>query len=896
VSAFSLRHTFSRRQDGCLHLQNWNEELRHLFLVKRFSKRKQDEDNDNDFVYPPQPYRDESRFVWAGKNLSNTSHQILQSKDSTNPLLDTPRPIPDPYGWMRDESRSSKEVLDHIEKENFYFNNITSHLSSFRKDLEREFLSHIQETDYTAPMFSNEYGENQFQWIYYIRSYKGKSYSAYCRAPSPSQICDLYNQCQSLNLSTHEKDPQFTSLNSMTSWNGNSHDPIFPHEQIYLNGNELAETARKKGSKYFAIGQAVPSPSHKYIAYSIDTTGDERCQLYIKDLEKMRVVRQFENHDDGTPFEIDGLIVWGTDDTTLFYIKMDDTQRPFQVYRRTIKLQRGNQQIENDLNMVDHEKEELIFHERDKSFNVHVYKSQDGRYLFIDSASTETSEVWYVDLHKLDNSDTVVKVVANRRSKVLYDVEHYKDFWLITTNYNSYKSGVALPNMRLMLSPDVSNSFTYWRDLACFDEKNPSITRVLFDGNKNQSTLDRVIPFERYLVCQGRDKGLPCIWVGELVNSQNKDSFQSVNQVFVSEFRSIQFREKTHNVMLSPYNNYKSNILNVLYTSLVTPLQTMAINLDNPNGFRLTLKSKAVPNYEKKLYECSRTHALSRDGKTKIPISLVYRTDLVELDFSEKSFKETCRCIPVHMLGYGSYGSTLETNFDILRLPLLDRGFVCVLAHVRGGGELGRDWYEEPNGAKFLCKKNTFNDFIDVAKFLVGSNGITQTKYLSCEGRSAGGLLIGASINLAPHMFRVAILDVPFVDVACTMIDSTLPLTIQEWEEWGNPNEACYFEYILSYSPVHNVKSNSIYPACLLTGGLYDPRVQYWEPLKFAAELRHKLDHHIGSENRTFFQKYPICVRIDLSCGHFAESDRYKFLKEKAYHYAFLLDQFDLSN
>merc|ERR1711935_441911 len=198
---------------------------------------------------------------------------------------------------------------------------------------------------------------------------------------------------------------------------------------------------------------------------------------------------------------------------------------------------------------------------------------------------------------------------------------------------------------------------------------------------------------------------------------------------------------------------------------------------------------------------------------------------------------------------------------------------VYVTAHVRGGAEMGRQWYER---AKYLTKRNTFTDFCDVANWLLNERKITTPDLLSCEGRSAGGLLIGASINLAPQFFRCAILGVPFLDVACTMVDSTIPLTTGEWEEWGNPNEVTYHDYMMSYCPMQNVQQNAKYPSCLLTGGLYDPRVQFWEPTKFAAELRHTQEKESG----------PVCVKMDMSAGHFSASDRYKYYKELSFDYA----------
>jgi oligopeptidase B len=237
-------------------------------------------------------------------------------------------------------------------------------------------------------------------------------------------------------------------------------------------------------------------------------------------------------------------------------------------------------------------------------------------------------------------------------------------------------------------------------------------------------------------------------------------------------------------------------------------------------GERLVLKSKAVPGYNKDEYSCDRITVKSRDGTTEIPVSLVYRTDVMEQHLQDGI------PIPTHLYGYGSYGACMEASFRATRLPLLDRGMVYIIAHVRGGGEMGRQWYEEPMGAKYLCKKNTFNDFVDVARWLVDEKKMTTSTLLSCEGRSAGGLLIGASINQAPELFKVALLGVPFVDVVPTMIDASIPLTIVEWEEWGNPNEEKYHQYMMEYSPINNVQKGATYPSCLLTGGLHDPRVQ----------------------------------------------------------------------
>lgn len=540
-------------------------------------------------------------------------------------------------------------------------------------------------------------------------------------------------------------------------------------------------------------------------------------------------------------------------------------------------------------------------------------KSQDLKYLFISTDSSETSEVLYIDLKSPDDAEsgstTTVNMISKRRKKVLYEVEHRDGLFYISTNLD------GTPNMRLMTAPVQPNNEDLWQDVLT------ETGDKLFDGGLTRALSD-ITPFRDHIVASGREGGLPRVWVlGDITSKNNTTQVNSVVQ--------LEFTENPYDVGLGANYEFNSDVLLVGYDSLVTPTSTIQIPLLEPQNIekRKILKKKNVLGYDPSLYQSERTWVTSRDGKTEIPVSLVYRKDTLEKN--EGNDKQP---VPTHLYGYGSYGSNIEADFRMTRLPLLDRGVVYVIAHVRGGGEMGRQWYEEPNGAKYLCKKNTFNDFVDVASWLINDRKITSPEMLSCEGRSAGGLLIGASINQAPELFKVAILGVPFVDVINTMIDSTIPLTACEWEEWGNPNEEKFFDYISSYSPMENVKTGAKYPACLLTGGLHDPRVQvrfhslffksaqlvviliihvvtnstqltniliiyyiiiiqlylqqqqYWEPTKFAAALRHGQNQESG----------PVCLKLEMSAGHFSASDRYKYLKELAFDYAFLLDQLDL--
>ncbi|GLE11180.1 hypothetical protein PINS_up023518 [Pythium insidiosum] len=294
---------------------------------------------------------------------------------------------------------------------------------------------------------------------------------------------------------------------------------------------------------------------------------------------------------------------------------------------------------------------------------------------------------------------------------------------------------------------------------------------------------------------------------------------------------------------------------------MTTPRTTYDYEVETKE--KVFLKEKPCPNYDRSLYKSERLEATASDG-TKVPISIVYRKDL-----------RTKERQPLHLYGYGSYEICIDPSFVSTILPLLDRGVIYAIAHIRGGGEMGRTWYEN---AKYKTKINTFSDFIACGQHLVDT-GVTSPSMMTCEGRSAGGLLMGAVLNMRPDLFTAAIAGVPFVDVMNTMSDASIPLTTGEWEEWGNPNEAEYFHYMLSYSPYENVKPQA-YPNILVTSGLYDPRVAYWEPTKWVAKLR-----DVKSDQNE------VLLKMDLSSGHFSASDRYHYLREKAFDLAFLLDQ-----
>lgn len=774
----------------------------------------------NERLAPPVTRRDEDAFVLAGKltpsdpgywaDKEQTKPLIRQSIGSNEALLDPPLRIADPYGWIRDESRTDKEVLDHLHRENAYTEALTSHLGGLRERLYNEMVAAIRETDHTVPSAKND------GYLYYSRTFAGKSYRSYCRAPVNGNGDDW--------------------IGHANQWDGSAESPILPGEVTYLDVNQLAE-----GKPYCATGAIKTSPPNtsdgtsEYLAYTVDFSGNEVTQLFVKKIATGEIV----DHD--PDLECYGSLQWGADDKTLFYLKMDDQKRPYQLYRRII----GSGQPD-----------ELLYQEDDELYWVGLSKSFDGKYVFVSSGSKETSETHFLDL---EDPDAKLRCVAKRRKKVLYDVDHRAGYWYVSTNVG------GTPNMKLMTSEAVPDSEGLWKEMTLGDE-------ALFDGGYDRS-IDGITSFQSHSVVTGREGGLPQVWV---------IAYDGTSTSEVLSFVRLDFDEDAFDVGLGANLDCRADSFVVAYDSLVTPLSHIRIPLDAPTDLsaRTILKEQEVPGYNKAEYNCERVTVTSRDGETEIPVSIVYRSDVMD-----KVVKEGAT-VPTHLYGYGSYSACMEASFRATRRTLLDRGMVYVIAHVRGGGEMGRQWYEEPKGAKYLCKKNTFNDFVDVGRWLTEDRKITTPQQLSCEGRSAGGLLIGASINQAPELFRAALLGVPFVDVVPTMIDASIPLTIVEWEEWGNPNEEKYHQYMMEYSPINNVQTGANYPSCLLTGGLHDPRVQYWEPAKFAAEIRHQSDSE-GSG--------PCCIKIDMAAGHFSASDRYKYLKELAFDYAFMLDQLGLA-
>ena len=791
---------------------------------------------------PPVAYRDEENgCVYAGVAPPGWDIENIPRQDtsSNEPMMDPPVKITDPYHWMRDDTRTNEKVLQHLKNENAYTTSITKHLtlepdsttsadqdtksdatkaaagsdSSVVMTLYNEFLSVIQESDYTTPRPYKDY-------VYYTRTIEDMSYKLYCRSRQNTDI-PAKNVWKTSPLTNAER--------KVT--------PVYDNEEVLLNVNDLA-----KDQSYCAIGMSDVSPSQKYFAYTVDYTGDEICTLMILDVTKHSptsdgtIIPEIVHENNVDDFPISGMMEWGADDTTIYYTKLDSAQRPYQVFCRTFDVDDVHKEIPNFQKYTD----TLIYEDLNDSHYVSIQKSQDSKYLFIESSSKETTELYFIPLvvTASGSSDSgppspqVLQCIAKRRSKVLYEVDHYNGYWWITSNVDTTN-----PNMALYTAPAVPDCESLW-NLVVMTDPNNSNQKPLFDGSI-QSSLESITCFQNHIVACGRQDGLPQIWIiGEIqlptASSSSTNPTTNNGIVMVNQFERLVFDEAAYDVMLGAHYEFETSKILVMYDSMITPTQSIEIDMYDTTQ-RTVLKETAVPGYDKSQYQCERKMVLSRDGTTHIPISMVYRKDVMELHQSSN------QPVPVHLYGYGSYGASMECDFVASRLPLLNRNMIYIVAHVRGGSEMGRHWYEEPNGAKYLCKMNTFYDFVDVAQYLTSDVQLTTPDLLSCEGRSAGGLLIGASINIAPELFRVAILGVPFVDVVPTMIDASIPLTAGEWEEWGNPNEIKYFQYMMDYTPTLNVKVNTTYPACLLTGGLHDPRVQVMMSIRFCNKINSEL-------------------------------------------------------
>ena len=716
--------------------------------------------------------------------------------------------LTDDYAWLRE--KENPDVTAYLNAENAYAEAVTADLAPLRDQLYNEMLSHIKQTDESAP-----YREGD--WWYYIRTEEGKQYSILCRKRGSSTVAE-------------------------------------GSENIILDGNQLAE-----GQAFFAIGATDISDDGRWLAYTVDLTGFRQYTLHIKDLESGETLLG--------EVERVGSVTWSADNSTLFYSVEDDEQkRQFQLFRHTLH--------------TPHSDDTLVYQDDDERFNIGAGRTRDGKFIVLESGSHTTTECRVLPADQPTGEFTLI---SPREDEHEYSVDHRNGQWFIRTNDRGR-------NSRLATAPVNAPSRENW------------VERI---PHRDSVMLEDVDLFADFFVACEREDGLPRLRLWKF-----QDETPEANPA-----GEIAFPEPAYAASPGINRIWQTNLFRYGYQSLVTPGSVFEYNIDSRES--TLLKQQEIPGgFDRTLYAGERIHATASDG-VKVPISLVYRRDKflgnrsgvdsfprkqqspapghdslsprlesrVEGNASGHDFSRAettpndegalapAEKNPLYIYGYGSYGYPLPLGFNSNRLSLLDRGIVMAYAHIRGGGDLGKPWHD---AGKMLVKRNTFTDFIAATEHLT-ANGYGDPTRVAIEGGSAGGLLMGAGTNLRPDLFRAVLSHVPFVDVINTMLDASLPLTVPEYEEWGDPNQEEYFRYMLSYSPYDNLKPGS-YPAMLVKTSLNDSQVMYWEPAKYVAKLRTlKTDDN------------PLLLVTNMEAGHGGASGRYDYLKEIAFDYAFLL-------
>ncbi|CAL2107525.1 S9 family peptidase [Tenacibaculum vairaonense] len=665
----------------------------------------------------------------------------------------------DNYFWMRltDEQKNAEvkdeqtqKVYDYLNKENSFYEEMTSETKGFQEELFQEMKGRIKEDDESVPYKKNGY--------YYITRYeKGQQYPIYSRKKK--------------NLEAKE--------------------------EVMFNVNDEA-----KGHEYFQLGGLNVSPDNKLVAFAVDTVSRRQYVMRVKNLETGEVLKdKIDNTTGGS--------VWANDNKTLFYTKKDPvTLRSSQIYKHTLG--------------TDASKDELVFEEKDETFGTFVTKTKSKKYIVVGSYNTVSTEYQVLEAN---NPNGELRIVQPRERNLEYDIAHYGDHFYIKTN----KDGAT--NFKLMKTPENKTTKENWVDVI------PHREGTLFE--------DFSI-FKDYLVLEERSEGLNKIRIKRWDGSADY---------------YLPFDEETYSAGVYSNPEFDTDIIRYSYNSMTTPSSVIDFNMKDKSKDVKKEQEVLGGKFDKANYISKRLWVPARDGK-KIALSIVYHKDT---EINENT--------PVLQYAYGSYGYTISDGFSTTRLSLLDRGFIFALAHIRGSQYLGREWYED---GKMLNKKNTFNDFIDCSKYLI-DNKYTSAKHLYAMGGSAGGLLMGAIINMNPELYNGIIAAVPFVDVISTMLDDSIPLTTGEYDEWGNPNNKEYYDYIKSYSPYDQVEAKA-YPNMLVTTGLHDSQVQYWEPAKWVAKLR-----ELKTDNNLLF------LHTNMDAGHGGASGRFEALKETAEEYTFFL-------
>ncbi|MEP1034114.1 prolyl oligopeptidase family serine peptidase [Ekhidna sp.] len=660
--------------------------------------------------------------------------------------------IQDDYAWLKDTKNpmGNEEIMQYLSQENGYTNNYFKPLKPLQRELFKEVRSYVQDT-----------------YVSLAREEGGYKY--YYKYAPEEEYARHYRKAQGKG----------------------------GKEELLFDVNKMAED-----KMYYAFGGYSVSPGNKMIAYSENTTGNDKWVLKFK----------YFDEDKPLPFSLDyvGGMIWLTDSTILYVKTEEKTFRASKVFKFDLSV--GESQI--------------VYEESDVKFSVSVSKSRSKQFAFISTYGSNQNEI---QLLNLDNPQGKFRMVVPRRADHKYSLSHYEDKFYILTNHKAV-------NNKLMVT-----------DTSRFEE-NSWVEEI---AESSEIEITAVVPFKNWMVFQERH-GL-----------QHK--IKVMNKLDGKEHYVKQGNDRS--VYLGENVDFDTDTLRISKANYHRPLRIQDYDMNEKKFKHLKTVGGISPAYFAKV---ETIYAKAKDG-TQIPITLIYNKHLVKNKI--KDGKKP----PLYITGYGSYGSSYSASYNPNIAPLIQKGFIYAIAHVRGGGDLGEKWYLE---GKMLKKKNTFTDFITSTEYLI-SKGYGEMGKVIAEGGSAGGLLMGAIANMRPDLYKLLILDVPFVDVINTMMDEKLPLTSLEYDEWGNPNERKYFKYIKSYSPYENVEAKN-YPNMLFLTAINDSRVGYWEPAKMVAKLREvKTDDN------------EVLLRTDFSSGHGGASGRYASLAETAFKYALILEMIE---
>ncbi len=655
----------------------------------------------------------------------------------------------DQYYWMRDDSRTDAEVLDHLRAENAYCEAQMAPHQALKTQLFEEMKGRIVKDDSSVPAKDGNY--------WYVSEVNGDDeYAKHFRAT----------------------------------------DEALSDKTLLLDVNQLAA-----GNEFYDIGDITVSPNEQLLAYSEDLDGRRIYTLKFLDL-------QSNTYLEDTLENTEGQVVWANDNKTVFYVKKDQqTLLGFQVYRHVL----GTPQADDV----------LVYEEHDRQFYMGLGKSRDESAIFIYLAATETSDQLMLNANNPSGEFTSL---LPREEGHEYGLEKFGEHVYIVSNKNAKNFKLVRASVESAADP------SQWQELVAHRE------HVLIEGLEL---------FDSHFVVTEREQGQ----IRFVVHDYQGQSYH------------LNFDDACYFATIGNNPEPSADFIRIQYSSMTTP--NTVYDCDLTTGKKTLKKQQQVlGDFHPEHYHSERLHIRVRDGES-VPVSLVYRKDKFQQDGSN----------PLLQYGYGSYGITIDPNFSSQILSLLDRGFVYAIAHIRGSEMLGREWYEQ---GKKAHKQNTFNDFIDVTKALV-EQGYGSKDKVFASGGSAGGLLMGAIANQAPELYLGIGCHVPFLDVLTTMLDESIPLTTNEYDEWGNPNNEADYQTILAYSPYDNIKAQA-YPNILVTTGLHDSQVQYWEPMKWVAKLReYKTDDNL------------LLFKTDMDSGHGGASGRFKSLHERALEMAFFI-------